>query len=454
MLTTLDIITATRGALLDGSKIKRFKSVSIDSRKIKPGALFIAIVGQRFDGHKFIEEAIEQGAVGVVVSKKIKINSNVVVVRVEDTTQALGQIAGFYRQQFNIPVVAITGSAGKTTTKEMIAAVLKSKWRVLKNYKTENNQFGVPLTLLKLKRTHNMVVLELGTNRPGDIAWLARIAQPTVAVFTNIGESHLEELKSAKGVFQEKLQLIKYLHQDGKIVYNMDDAYLKKIKVMKTSQRKISYSIEQKADVSVDDRINLQGRFVKFTIKNVKFMLKSPAAHNVLNALATVCVGRCFSMKLEEINKCLNRFTFVDGRQKWSRQGSFWLIDDSYNSNPISFRSAIETLDALNIKGRKILICADMLELGENSKRLHELMGQRLLQSSVNMVFTIGKHAQIISQVLKSNINDILAVHYADVGELHRQLKDFCQKGDVLLIKGSRGMQLDQTVKFLQQNHN
>ena len=230
MFTLKEIVQATGGKLFHAFKIRKIKGVSTNSRTLKKGELFIAIQGQKFDAHHFIPNVIEAGASAVVISKKEFIPKiEIPTVLVADTTKALGNIASFHRQRFKIPVVAITGSAGKTTTKEMIAAVLQTQYKVLKNFKTENNQFGVPLTLLQLRKSHEIVVMEIGTNHFGDIRWLTQVLQPTVAIFTNIGESHLEFLKNPAGVFREKSDLIRYQSLRGHIIFNSDDEQLKKI---------------------------------------------------------------------------------------------------------------------------------------------------------------------------------------------------------------------------------
>ena len=243
-----DVIKAASGKLIGGSGRGELCGVSTDTRSLKEGELFIAIEGPRFDGHKFLAEAVKKKAAVLVVSKKIDAGKDINVIRVRDTTQALGAIAAFYRRRFSIPVIAVTGSAGKTTTKELIAFVLGARFNVLKNYKTENNQYGVPLTLLKLNEGHAAAVLELGTNHPGEIAALARIVAPDVAVFTNVGESHLEGLKTPAGVFREKFQLARFTKKNGTVVFNADDEYLRNIAGKKIAQKKISYGIRQKAD--------------------------------------------------------------------------------------------------------------------------------------------------------------------------------------------------------------
>jgi len=227
MFTITQIIEAVQGTLVQGPAKGEVRSVCIDSRTVKKGELFIAVKGEVFDGHDFIDSVLSKGIRVVIVHKPVEVNDpKVSIIRVKDTTRALGDIARFHRLRFKIPVIALTGSAGKTTTKEMIALVLSRKYKVLKNEGTQNNHIGVPLTLLKLKEGHKIVVLECGTNQPKDIVWLADVARPNVAVFTNIGESHLEKLKTVSGVLKEKWALTSFMGAQGTVIINADDKFL------------------------------------------------------------------------------------------------------------------------------------------------------------------------------------------------------------------------------------
>ncbi len=454
MLKIKEILKATGGKLITGKDSLVIKRVLIDSRSIQSGDLFIAIKGERLDGHKFIAQAIEKGAAAVIVSQKISCPDHVAVILVRDTTKALGEIAHFYRDKFSLPIIAITGSAGKTTTKEMIAAVLSCRFNVLKNFKTENNQFGVPLTLLKLNKSYDVAVVELGTNRFGDIPWLAKITNPTIAVFTNVGESHLERLKTPAGVFREKFQMVKFMPKSGRVIFNEDDRYLKKIAQKSIPQKKISYAINTAALCKASDVKRTERNQIEFKVKGRKFTLNTPFAHNVYNALAAISCGLIFKISLPQMVKTLSSFGFADGRQEIKKIGKLMLINDTYNSNPVSLRSAIDTLSSLKIDRRKILVCADMLELGQHSKRLHALIGENIAQSTIDAVFTMGPYAKDIHLGIRKFKNNIQTYHESNLEALNHRLKDFCQPGDVLLIKGSRGMHLEKTVEFLEKNFN
>ena len=448
MLTVEEIKKITKGLLVQGNSTTKVRGVSINSRVIKKHGVFIAINGPRFNGHDFIRAAIRRGAAAVVISKKLSCPEGIAVILVKDTTKALGQIAAWHRHHFSIPVIAITGSVGKTTTKELIASVLSKRYKVLKNIKTENNHFGVPLTLLKLNSSHEIVVLELGTNQPGDIRWLAKIVQPTVSLFTNIGQSHLEKLRNKSGVFREKIQLIKYMDPKGTVIVNGDDDFLKKVSKRDYKQKIIRFGCAHGLDYKSDDVTIESNYLIQFKIGNKKFQINSPVVHNVYTALAAISCGALSKIRYNDIADALAKFKFREARQEIIKNGRFWLINDTYNANPLSFESAISTLSHLQVKGRRIAVCADMLELGQQSKVLHCNVGKMIAQSPVDAVFTIGKHARYITQGF-NHLDGAVAAHCKDLNEVHRKLKSFCAPGDAILVKGSRGMKMERTIEFL-----
>lgn len=448
-LTVQQIKRITKGTLVQRGAPAVITGISIDSRAVKKGNAFVAIKGQRFNGHDFLREAIRKGAVAVIISEKTVGLKNAAVIYVKDTTRALGQIAAWHRRQFDIPVIAVTGSAGKTTTKEIIGAVLGTRYKVLKNVKTENNHYGVPLTLLRLNASHEIAVLELGTNRPGDIRWLAQMVRPTTVVFTNIGETHLEGLKNRMGVFREKVQLIKYMEAGGSIILNGDDCCLMTMLKKRRGQRLIRFGCSQNADCTANGITARNNRRTRFKVGKAVFTIRSAVIHNVYNALAAISCGRLYRIRYNKISSALSRFKFPDARQEITRIGRVWLIDDTYNANPLSLKSAIRTLNTLKIKGKRIAVCADMLELGPQSAALHESAGRMIAQSATDVVLTTGRYARYITRGLNRFNGNIRAVHCGDVGEVNRRLKALCSPGDAVLVKGSRGMRMERTVRFL-----
>lgn len=471
-----EIHNACRGQLIAKDATRKVRGVCIDSRIFKKGQAFIAVRGKSQDGHQYIPQVLKQGAVLIIADHVVETGA-VPLLIVKDTTRALGEIARMHRRHFNVPVVALTGSAGKTTTKEMIAAVLSRKFKVLKNYKNENNWYGVPLTLLKLNASHEMVVLEMGTNQPGDIAWMSYLAQPDVAVLTNVGESHLEKLKTPAGVFREKLQITKFMNPEGTVIFNADDKYWKKIRNLSfpnasvgnpvsfadkskkmdsgfrgnDSIKKVSCGLLKEADVH-GKNISSDGiKQLTFQSGRESFAIRSPFQHNVHNALAAVACGRFFKVSIKDIQSALARFKFEGGRQDFQKIKGAVVINDTYNSNPVSFRSAVQTLDALKIKGKKILVCADMKELGPHAEKLHKDMGSVIRRTSIDVVFSFGELARHMTDGLKSRTSHPLPVgsHFSDLHQLIQSLKPYLVPGNAILVKGSRSMKMERVVEGL-----
>jgi UDP-N-acetylmuramoyl-tripeptide--D-alanyl-D-alanine ligase len=450
MFTINEILEATKGTLVQGPAGLHVRSVCIDSRIVKKGELFIAVKGEVFDGHDFIDAVLAQGVRVLVVHKPVKFKDpKISVIRVEDTTRALGDIARFHRLRFKIPVIALTGSAGKTTTKEMIAAILSRKYKVLKNEGTQNNHIGVPLTLLKLKAIHQMVVLECGTNQPGDIVWLADVARPGFAVFTNIGESHLEKLKTISGVFKEKWTLTSFMTAKDTVIINADDAFLSQQTRKKNIFKIITYSIKARADWKASDVNIVSRRYLNFQVDGKIVALNSCGVNNVYNALAAVCCGVFFKVPYHDIVQALKSFEFPQGRGQIVRLGQGWLINDTYNANPVSMRSALQTLMAIETRLKRIFVVAGMLELGSQSKALHQAMGRAIGATGVDVLITVGPLAGLMAAHPKRRNKKMQVFTCRDVESAQKCLAKVFHNGDAVLIKGSRRMQMEQVAEFL-----
>jgi UDP-N-acetylmuramoyl-tripeptide--D-alanyl-D-alanine ligase len=455
MFKIRDIVEATGGKLIQGDLGSRIKGISIDSRKISSSELFIAIKGANFDGHDFVGEAIRRSSRGVVISrtKLDRYPENYNVIYVKDTLRALGDIAKFHRSRFSIPVVAITGSCGKTTTKEMVATVLKSKYNVLSNKGTQNNQVGLPLAVLKLRPRHQLAVLELGTNHFGEIEYLSNIAQPTVGILTNIAEAHLEFFKNVSSVFREKFDLVRYLSLHGDwVIYNNDDKFLRKIESKKGGLRTYTFGMVNKSDFYADS-VGLDRNRISFVL-NGRFLVKmhTPAVHNIYNALAAVACARVFNVNFQQITAALRQFRFPSMRMNIEKINKVCIIDDSYNSNPLSLTNALKTLSFYDCRARKILVCADMMELGRESERIHFAMGKAISRHNIDILITIGRLARNFADGARSR------------GACRMQIFDFLSKDrainkllnivgpyDIILVKGSRLMRLETLVGSLKE---
>lgn len=454
MLTFNEILQAIHPALGQPAGFKpsqRITGISIDSRQVKKGHLFVAIIGTRLDGHRFVKKAVERGACAVIVSRRVAVPKHVTVFVVSDTTKALGKLAAFYRNKFNVPIIAITGSAGKTTTKDLLAHVLSAKFKVLKSERSENNHIGVPLTLFKLKSAHEMAVVELGTNRFGDIPWIASIARPDIAIFTNIGDSHLQGLKNKAGVLKEKGSILKFMGKTGTVIYNADDAYLKRLKKQYSTKHFVGFSIHEKSRHQVKRIDFSHGLKGYFKAGSHHYQISIPSVSYVYNALAVIACAKMLKVPDKQINLKLKTFKSTKGRFEITRVNGVYLIDDTYNANPVSFDNALMTLDSLKIPGKKIVVCADMLELGKSSRKLHQALGARIAGSSAEAVFVYGREMKAMVEEIHRRNHSIRIVYNTNINILNKNIIKSVRKGDCLLVKGSRSMGLERIVHYLKQ---
>jgi len=427
--------------------IKNPGLLSIDTRAMKKGEVFVAIKGKNFDGHDFVKDAFRKGAKAAVVSGTPDISAadKNRLIRVKDTVKALGDIAAAYRSGFNIPVVAVTGSNGKTTVKDMIAHVLSSRYSVLKNDTSKNNLIGLPLTLFNLKKGHEVAVLEMGMNRLGEIGRLGRIAKSHIGVITNIGPSHLQFLGTLKNIFAAKTEFLKELGPGDAVVLNRDDAFLRNIKNIKC--KKIYFGIEKKCHFQAK-KLLYNGKHWSFSVNGKgKFALPLLGRHNVYNALAAIAVGRQFNIDFAAISKKISSYKHVSRmRLELKNVRGVEILDDSYNSNPLSMKCAINTLLEYKTGGKRIVIAGDMLELGKKARKMHEAIGDRIAASPIDVLITMGGLCRAAGKKAKKNSmkNIYHAKSHRDAADLLRQT---ARPGDVVLIKGSRGMEMEKIIE-------
>ena len=453
MFTVQDILTATNGRILSGKEDDEVRGISIDTRRLKEKELFLAIKGDRFDGHNFILNALSKGAMGILVQDGGITNSDfkvpdVCFICVPDTLKALGDIAHYQRIRFDVPVIGITGSTGKTTTKEMISVILSRKYEVLKNFGTENNQIGLPLTLIRLNADHKIVTLEMGTNRLGEIRRLSEIACLTQAVITNIGHSHLEYLKDIDTVLKAKCEILEYLDKDAKVVINCDDALLGKLKV---KSKVVRFGLSKDYDFYAD-KVNLEPDGINFVLNGKwEIHLNLLGRHNLYNALCAIASVWHFGVSIEDIKDALREFKGPNMRMEVKRIGDIKIIDDTYNCNPLSMKKAIETLGEMTTKGRKILVAGDMLELGTFAGRFHHLVGRQAAESGIDLIVAVGKlaeHIAIGAQEAGMRQNRIRLCNVTK--QACSEVSNLIKKGDTILVKGSRAMKMEQIVEDLE----
>jgi len=429
----------------------RFTSVSTDSRSIEAGALFVALRGERFDGHVFIDAAKARGAVAAMVNEASGLATREPVIpciAVEDTRLALGRLAGHWRARFAIPLVAIAGSNGKTTVKEMIAAILRVQYgeeATLATVGNLNNDIGLPLTLLRLRATHRAGVIEVGMNHPGETAYLAGIARPTVALVNNAQREHQEFMNGVEEVAREHGAVFAALPADGTAVINADDPYAAYWRSLVRPQQVRDFGVEQPAAVSGRYTLSDFGSDIVLTAPegSMKFTLQVAGLHSVRNAVGAAAGATAAGASLSMVAKGLSRFTAVKGRLQVKRgRGGAVIIDDTYNANPDSARAAIEVLRKL--PGRRVLVLGDMGEVGEQGETFHREIGRCAAEAGIDELLAIG---------------DLAAHAFAEFGtrgmwyaQIESLLDDVAQKavaGTTILVKGSRFMRMERVVAAL-----
>ncbi len=444
-ITINDIVLATGGELISGSKDTCVKNVSIDSRQVFEDTLFVPLKGEKSDGHDYILEAFENGAVATISEKKI--NSSNAVVLVKDTSKALGDIAKYYKKKFNIKTVAVTGSVGKTTTKDMLSAVMNMQYNTLKTEGNFNNELGLPLTVLKIKSTHEAAVLEMGMSAFGEISYLADIARPDVAIITNIGMSHIENLGSQEGIFKAKTEICEYFNKDSLLIVNGDDKYLKKAKDFK-GFGVVTYGIENECDYQARDIENLGLEGTKFSVdiyeREYRIHVKTPGVHNVYNALAAIACGVHYNIGPNKIIEGIENFSLTAMRMSVEKAGTLTLINDCYNSSPDSVNAALRVLSTQNT--RKVAILGDILEMGDFAKDAHYKIGEEVAKNKVDVLLTAGKNAKFIAEAASENgVPEGMSFNTTE--ELVLNVSKFIKDNDTILIKASRGMHFEKVVE-------
>jgi UDP-N-acetylmuramoyl-tripeptide--D-alanyl-D-alanine ligase len=452
-LTIEDIITATGGRLVRGKPDRVCRGVSTDTRTLLPGNLFIALSGDRFDGHDFIPSAVDKGAASVVIQAGrerdvVSGGRELSVISVNDTVKALGDIAHWWRMRFTIPVIAVTGSAGKTTTKEMIASVLSQTKSVIKNRGNFNNLIGLPLTLLEMNDGHEAAVVEMGTNRPGEITRLTQIASPDVGVITNVGLAHLEGLKTLEGVSEEKGALFSVMNDDGTAVVNLDDDAVTKV-ARQWNGKTVTFALNADADVRGTALRKKGEKGIAFTLmvgtRTGAITMSVLGEHNIYNALAAAACSHACGIDYEHICRGLSAFRQVRGRMEVFRlrKGAF-LVDDTYNANPSSVREALKTLRDLTGTGGSTLIFGDMLELGDQAEEIHEDIGMVIADTGITSLILRGRFSPAVAAgAAQKGFAEDRIYFIEEPGEIADHVARFLRGGEWILIKGSRGMRME-----------
>lgn len=425
------------------------KGVVLDSRKVEPGFVFVATVGERVDGHKFIPEVFEKGAIGVICEKEPEELPGPCIV-VQDSFQALRDVAEFYRQQMSVLVVGITGSVGKTSTKEFIASVLVQKYKTYKTQGNFNNEVGVPLTLLAMPGDTEAAVVEMGINHFGEMHRLSWMVKPDVCVMTNIGQCHLEFLGSRDGILKAKSEIFDFMNPEGSVCVNGDDDKLATIREVH-GKKPVRFGMSAQNDVYADEIVNkgLFGSTAVIHAGSVSFPVSVPlpGAHMIMNALAATAVGLKLGLDTEQIAAGIASVQAVSGRSRVVQAGELVLIDDCYNANPVSTKAAIDLL-ALAL-GRKVAVLGDMFELGEEEKALHAQVGAYAAEHGVDCLICAGSLSENMYRAAKAaGIKE--AYHFADRDVLLEGICALLKPGDSVLVKASHGMGFERIVQKLE----
>lgn len=449
------IARMTGGAITGPVKNCPLGGLSTDSRNIAPGDLFVPLRGERFDGHDYLSQAVRNGA-AACLSDEVVAGLPVPVVRVEDTLRALGDIAAAYRLQLKGPLVAITGSAGKTTTKEMLASILERIGPGLKTAGNFNNLIGLPLTLMKLQPDDQWAVLEMGTSALGEIERLTEIARPTIGVITNVGAAHLETLAGLDGVARAKGELVAGL-QGGVAVVNLDDPRVAVLPIA-NGVKKLTYGLAEEADIRAEAIVEEDNR-LGFTLVTRSarrpVILSIPGRHNVHNALAAAAAATELSVTIDDIVGGLEAFRPVAGRMNlFPLTCGGLVLDDCYNSNPLSATAALDALKKLDGRGRRIAVLGDMLELGPAAQELHRELGEKAA-AVADLLIAVGSFSEAVcAGAVKAGMNSDRVERLGSAGDAATLLQDILRPGDLILVKGSRGVKLEQVVEILKTDNN
>jgi UDP-N-acetylmuramoyl-tripeptide--D-alanyl-D-alanine ligase len=462
LISARDILSPMQGELLRGSRDRSFSGISTDSRTVGEGQLFWALKGESFDGHDFVKEAIQRGAAGAVVDKDrnpdLPANTRAAILGVPDTLKALGDLARWWRHRFKARVTAITGSAGKTTTKEMTSAILSLEGFTLKNEGNLNNLIGLPLSLFLLDESHRYAVLEMGMNRPGEIGRLTEITDPDVGLITNVGRAHIEGVGSIEGVARAKVELLEKMSPRALAILNGDDRILMQAAAA-FRKKPITFGQGLQNPVRAEKIRNLGPEGFSFDIhwegKSFSVRLRVPGFQNVYNALAAAAIALSMNLSTDRIQEGLGGFEGIKGRFKVVPlpDGSI-LIDDTYNSNPSSLRAALESLRALAPQGRKVIVgLGEMLELGDETVPGHVEAGEMVAQAGADWFVALGDHApEMIRGALHKGYPMERAIHVKDHQEMGAKILEVMKPGDLVLLKASRRTGLDRVADRLKEN--
>ena len=453
-LTIKELILASEGQLVSKCNEETIVSnIVIDSRKAGKDSAFVAIVGENLDGHNFINLAINQGCKTIIKNKNNNVdieNKEVNVIEVSDTEIALGDIAKFYKNKFKIPFIAVTGSVGKTTTRDMVYSTISAKYNSLKNVGNLNNQFGVPLTLFNLNKEHECAVIEMGMSGFNELEYLANIVNPQIGIISNIGYSHVEHLGSRDGIFKAKMEIATNFDENSLLIVNGDDDCLKTLKTKVLVYKLRTFGFDKDNDIYCES-YEMDEESINFVAvingKKEEFFIPTVGKHNIYNAMAAILVGLNLNMTIEEIKDGLKNFQCTKNRLDIIKKDKLTIIDSVYNASIDSMSAALNILG--RYENRRVAILGDMFEMGEFAEFGHRQVGKAAL-GNIDIMIAIGKDSEFIVKELKeNNMNENNLYHFETKEEAIENLDNIIKDDDVILVKASRGMNLEKVVEYL-----
>ncbi|QAT43311.1 UDP-N-acetylmuramoyl-tripeptide--D-alanyl-D-alanine ligase [Aminipila luticellarii] len=454
ILRMREICQAVKGEVISGSEESSVERICTDSRKAEEGDLFFPLIGEMHDAHKFIPMAIDRGCRNFIVSNPEEIlnhplKAQLHVIEVEDTTRALQALASYYLSAFQMKKIGVTGSTGKTTTKDMLYYICSEKYKTARNVGNFNNHIGLPLTVLGFEEGTEVGILEMGMSEPGEIHVLADIVRPDIGIITNIGTSHIENLGSREGILKAKLEITHFFDEHNVLVVNEINDLLTKENTEGVYKR-LSVGYNGKSDFIISDITDRGEEGIAFTVEHnldtQKFELTIPGRHNAINGTLAVAAAAELGITMEEAARGLKKMELTEKRLNIKGKDGVKVIDDTYNASPDSMKAGIDVL--MSTKGmRKIAILADMLEMGKESPKYHREVGRYAAEQKVDVLIAVGDHAKYIAEEAKKIMGEENVIYYSEKEKLMNEIKTMVRLGDIILVKGSRGMAMDQVVK-------
>lgn len=450
-----EIVKATKGKLLLNNNNKEVEYISTSSKDIKENTLFIPIKGEKYDGHAFLEDAYNNGCRIFLIDKNHEFyKKDISLIEVNDTLLALGSLARFYLDKFNVDLIGVTGSVGKTSTRDIIYSVLNEKYKTLKNELNYNNEIGIPKTLFNLDYSYEKAVIEMGIDKKGDISYFKTIAPLKHAVISNIGLSHIANFKNQEGIFHAKMEIAKDFNKENTLIVNGDDNFLKTLKDKKLPYNLLTYGFDKDNTIYCVSYEIVNGK-IKFTVnfnnKLYDYIIPSIAKHNIYNAMSAILIGNLYNLTYEEIKKGLESVSFTEGRLTIINKKDITIINDCYNASLDSIKSALNVLSTF--KTRKVAILGDVLETGSYEEEIHKNIGKGIIGNTDILILVGDSIKYTYDEVIKNNFNKDNIYVFNTYEDVIKNIDNIIKKGDTILLKASHGIKLSNVVEYLDKTY-